>query len=223
MLKTIHPDWMPHLDKALKSPAFKTLPKLLKKKHCPQNKQDIFKVLRMSLNNIKVVIIGQDPYPNPKYATGLAFAIPNDSVKVPYSLDKIIDAVAEATNNPLLVPKIREGYENDVPFQLDLEHWEQQGVFLLNKSLTCEQGKSNSHAKFWHPFTDLIIKIINRERNNITWCLWGKEAQKAESLITNSTHMILKAAHPAASAYGKVNFNAAIHFKLITKTYNISW
>ena len=142
------------------------------------------------LDNVKVVILGQDPYPTVGHAHGLCFsALPN--VKpLPKSLINIYKELQEDL-----------GIDNfHTPY---LQPWAEQGVLLLNAVLTVEAGKSNAHAgKGWEQFTDKIIEIINQECQHVVFILWGAYAQKKGVAIDTSKHMIIKSAHPSPlSAY----------------------
>jgi len=142
------------------------------------------------LDNVKVVILGQDPYPTVGHAHGLCFsALPN--VKpLPKSLINIYKELQEDL-----------GIDNfHTPY---LQPWAEQGVLLLNAVLTVEAGKSNAHAgKGWEQFTDKIIEIINQKCQHVVFILWGAYAQKKGVAIDTSKHMIIKSAHPSPlSAY----------------------
>jgi len=137
-----------------------------------------------SFEDIKVVIIGQDPYINPKEAMGLCFSVPK-GIKIPPSLKNIYK---ELLND--------EDVEFDIPDHGDLTNWGKQGVLLLNASLTVRQGKSNSHAKIWKPFTDNIIKYISDNKTGIIFVLWGNFAKGKKTLISDKHH-ILESIHPS--------------------------
>lgn len=132
--------------------------------------------------NVKVVIIGQDPYHNGD-ANGLAFGVKN-TAKIPGSLRNIFKAL-----------KIDLNIKNELG---DLSHWAIQGVLLLNSILTVEQNKPMSHVNIgWEIFTDEVIKILNESKAPIVWLLWGKKAQEKEEFITNKNHLIIKSSHPS--------------------------
>ena len=139
---------------------------------------------------VKVVILGQDPYHGPNQAHGLSFSVlPN--VKVPPSLANMYKE---------LVTDI-EGFE--IPNHGYLQSWAEQGVLLLNTVLTVEQGKAHSHAKLgWETFTDTIIEKINAEHQGVVFLLWGAHAQKKGQRIDRTKHCVLTSAHPSPlSAY----------------------
>ena len=136
------------------------------------------------LDKLKVVIIGQDPYHGAGQAHGLCFSVPM-GVKPPPSLVNIFK-------------EIKSDLGIDPPNHGNLEKWAQQGVLLLNASLTVNEGEANSHAQCgWQTFTDAVIKKISDEKEGIIFLLWGKFAQNKEVLIDTSRHYVLKSAHPS--------------------------
>ncbi len=136
------------------------------------------------LDHIKVVILGQDPYHGPGQAHGLCFSVPN-GVPPPPSLVNIFKEMHDDIGVP-------------VPAQGNLTHWAQQGVFLLNASLTVRAGEPMSHSKIgWAPFTDQVIKKISDKKDHVVFLLWGKFAQEKRALINESKHLVLRAAHPS--------------------------
>ena len=153
------------------------------------SKEDLFNAFRLTdFKDIKVVILGQDPYHEKDEAMGLSFSV-RKGVKMPPSLRNIFkelyyDLGIERTNT-------------------DLSDWARQGVFLLNTVLTVEEGRANSHKDIgWEIFTDYVIKQINDRLDNVVFILWGNSAREKKALITNKTHMIIESAHPSPfSAY----------------------
>lgn len=141
------------------------------------------------LDKIKVVIIGQDPYHEPGQAHGLCFSV-NDGVKFPPSLQNIYKEIASEYNQPM-------------PQSGNLTRWAEQGVLLLNATLTVRAHLAASHqGKGWETFTDNVIKEVNDRCQNVVFLLWGSYAQKKEAYIDKSKHCVLKAAHPSPlSAY----------------------
>lgn len=135
----------------------------------PEN--EIYSFTACQLNNVKVVILGQDPYHGPGQAHGLCFSVQKDT-KPPPSLKNIFKELKN------------ELPDFQVPTHGCLESWAQQGVLLLNASLTVEKGKANSHSKCgWQEFTDKIIRIVNSNCSNVVFLLWGAFAQKKGSMI----------------------------------------
>lgn len=139
--------------------------------------------------NVKVVIIGQDPYHNPGQAHGLSFSVP-DGFPAPPSLMNIFK-------------EIQSDLDINLSGKSNLQKWAEQGVLLLNASLTVEANKPMSHSQVgWHLFTDAVIRKISATKDHVVFLLWGKFAQNKEQLIDGNKHKILKAAHPSPlSAY----------------------
>ncbi|HFI0716601.1 TPA: uracil-DNA glycosylase [Streptococcus suis] len=140
-----------------------------------------------ALENVKVVILGQDPYHGPGQAQGLSFSVPN-SVPAPPSLQNILKELSDDI-----------GVKQDH----DLTAWAEQGVLLLNACLTVPAGQANGHAgQIWEPFTDAIIKVVNDLDQPVVFILWGAYARKKKALITNPNHLVIESAHPSPlSAY----------------------
>lgn len=136
-------------------------------------------------SDVKVVVLGQDPYHGPNQANGLSFSV-NKGEKIPPSLRNMFKELAEE-------------YEDFVmPSHGDLTTWAEQGVMLLNATLTVEQGNANAHQKLgWQTFTDEAIKYINEQASGVVFMLWGAFAHKKEVLIDEKRHHILKSVHPS--------------------------
>ena len=136
------------------------------------------------LEQIKVVIIGQDPYHGTGQANGLCFSVSNKQ-KIPPSLRNIFK-------------ELKEDMNIEPPNNGSLNHWAKEGVLLLNSILTVESGKPNAHKGIgWETFTESVIKLISLKMNNIVFLLWGKYAHNKELLIDCKKHLILKASHPS--------------------------
>jgi len=168
------------------------------------------------LNEVKVVILGQDPYPNIGHAHGLCFSALPEVKPLPKSLINIYKELQEDI-----------GLDNfHTPY---LQPWADQGVLLLNAILTIEAGKSNAHqGKGWEKFTDKIIKIINQECENVVFILWGSYAQKKGIAIDTTKHMIIKSPHPSPlSAYrgffGSKPFSRTNNFLISKGKEPINW
>ncbi|MBO5265860.1 MAG: uracil-DNA glycosylase [Ruminiclostridium sp.] len=160
---------------------------------------DIFNALKLTpYNDVKAVILGQDPYHEPNQAHGLAFSV-KDGVKLPPSLINIYKEL----NTDLGLP---------IPEKGDLTKWAKEGVLLLNTALTVRRGNANSHrGKGWEIFTDSIIKAMNEREKPVVFILWGANARAKTALITNPNHKILTCAHPSPlSAYN--GFFGCKHF-----------
>ena len=152
-------------------------------------KEQIFRVFDLPLKDIKVVILGQDPYHNPDQACGLSFSV-NDGVPLPKSLINIYKEL----HDDLGIKPAKTG---------NLESWFNQGVFLLNAVLTVEKNSPASHSKMgWENFTDYIIENISEKNENVVFVLWGTYARSKNKLIDPSKHKIIESAHPSPlSAY----------------------
>lgn len=137
-----------------------------------------------SFHDVKVVIIGQDPYHGEGQANGLSFSVAND-VKIPPSLRNIYKEL-----------KTDLGIEESVSG--NLESWAKQGVLLLNATLTVEASNAGSHQKKgWEEFTDAVIKLLSEEKQNIVFILWGSYAQKKGAKIDRTKHLVIETAHPS--------------------------
>ena len=150
----------------------------------------IFKALdSCPLKAVKVVVLGQDPYHGPKQANGLCFSV-HESVKIPPSL---VNIYKEIESDLSVTP----------PSHGNLDRWAQQGVLLLNATLTVRAHSAGSHQnKGWELFTDRIVEVLNNQRENLVFLLWGSYAQKKGAVIDQSKHLVLKAPHPSPlSAY----------------------
>ena len=136
-------------------------------------------------NNVKVVLLGQDPYIKPGEAQGYSFSVPR-GVKVPPSL---VNIYKELLNDPDI--------KFEGPGHGDLTSWTKEGVLLLNSALSVEQGRSGSHMRYWEDFTDNVIKYISTERNHVVFLLFGNFAKSKSKLIDNTKHHIITATHPS--------------------------
>lgn len=148
--------------------------------------------------NLKVVILGQDPYHNPGQAHGLSFSVP-DGVTPPPSLINIYKEIAADIGLQL-------------PRQGNLEKWAERGVLLLNAALTVRANEPASHAKIgWMDFTDAVIRTISNQKQHVVFLLWGRFAQEKQVLIDETKHLVLKAAHPSPFSADK-GFFGCKHF-----------
>ena len=188
------PSWKIALADEFEKPYMIELKKFLieEKKHYtiyPAGKNIFNAYNTTSFDDVKVVIIGQDPYHGPNQAHGLCFSVLN-GVPFPPSLQNIFKE---------LVDDIGCEY----PKTSELTSWAKQGVFLINAVLSVRAGQANSHRdKGWEKFTDATIKAISEKKENVVFILWGRPAQQKEKLIDSSKHFIIKAPHPSPlSAY----------------------
>ena len=157
---------------------------------CFPPKNQIFRAIELTpFEEVKVVIIGQDPYHNPEQACGLSFSV-NDGVPLPKSLINIYKEL----HDDLGINPAKTG---------NLESWFNQGVFLLNAVLTVEKNSPASHSKMgWENLTDYIIETISEKNENVVFVLWGAYARSKNKLIDSSKHLIIESAHPSPlSAY----------------------
>ena len=156
-----------------------------------------------SVNSVKVVVIGQDPYHGEGQANGLAFSV-SKGIKIPPSLLNIYK-------------ELKSDINKDIPNNGCLEAWAKQGVLLLNSVLTVQSGKANSHKDIgWEKFTENIISLISKKKTNLVFLLWGNYAHKKENLIESNNHLILKSVHPSPlSAYN--GFFGSKHFSKTNK------
>ena len=193
--KTWNKSWLPHLAEELKQDYMLKLNAFLQNE-IQQDKQILptqenwFNTLNnISLNDVKVVILGQDPYPTPGHAHGLCFSVLPDVKPLPKSLINIYKELKSDINIT---------NENGC-----LSKWADQGVLLLNSVLTVESGQANAHqGKGWEQFTDKIISVINDQERSVVFVLWGAYAQKKGNLIDEQKHLVIRSPHPSPlSAY----------------------
>lgn len=174
------------------------------KKIFPPQK-DVFNAFRYTkLSEVKVVILGQDPYNNHNQAHGLSFSV-RPGVPIPPSLVNIYKELS------------KDIFDFRYPNHGCLINWAKQGILLLNTILTVEQGKANSHANLgWQIFTDRVISAVTQHRTGVIFLLWGSHAHKKDQLINKQKHFVLKAPHPSPlSAYK--GFFGCRHFSKTNK------
>ncbi len=169
--------------------------------------EEIFKVYQLiNIEDIKVVIIGQDPYHTAKMANGIAFSVKNGTTKTPPSLRNIFSEL-----------------ERDLSVRntnTDLSSWVKQGIFLLNTTLTVEEGKPASHSKYgWDLLTTETIRKISEKNDEVVFLLWGKHAQAFEKYINTEKHHVLKTSHPSPLSVNQ-GFKGCSHFSEIEKILN---
>ena len=159
-------------------------------------RKDIFNAFNLTTHqNVKVVIIGQDPYHGYGQAHGLCFSV-KKGAKIPPSLRNIFK-------------ELEDDIGCEIPIHGDLSHWASQGVFLLNTILTVEEKQASSHQGIgWEEFTDKVIQTISDNKEKVVFILWGNYARKKEYLIDSKKHLVIESAHPAAEIYagGKAGF-----------------
>lgn len=181
--------WKSQLSEEFGKPYFEQLTGFVKSEYSQYTVyppgQEIFRAFdACSFQEVKVVIIGQDPYHGPGQANGLCFSV-HEGVRVPPSLVNIFKEIQADLGKP--IPKSGE-----------LERWAGQGVLLLNATLTVRAGTPGSHQnKGWETFTDAVIQKISDEKQNVVFLLWGSYAQKKGAIIDRNKHLVLMAAHPS--------------------------
>lgn len=201
----IHPEWANALENEFNSSYFRELKTFLgeeKKQYSilPPSQQ-IFSAFEYTpLSKVKVVIIGQDPYHGEGQAHGLCFSV-NKNVKIPPSLQNIFKEL----NYDLGIKFPQHG---------DLTKWSDQGVLLLNATLTVRKGMAGSHqGKGWEQFTDSVIRIVSLQKENVVFLLWGNYAQQKSKLIDPTKHLILQAPHPSPFS-AHTGFLGCKHFSM---------
>lgn len=186
---SVNNDWKQFLEEEFKKDYFKNLSGFLEKEYkyntVYPKKENIYNAFLLTpYSEVKIVIIGQDPYHGENQAHGLAFSVLKGQ-KIPPSLRNIYKELNRDLNLP-------------IPTHGNLESWAKNGVLLLNTVMTVIEGKPNSHkGKGWEVFTDDVIRYLNCREKPMVFFLWGADAQKKESLITNKNHLILKSVHPS--------------------------
>lgn len=199
---SIDPEWAEILDQEFKKPYFeqlKTFIRLEKKQFTiyPPGPEIFSAFNHTPFSQVKVVLIGQDPYHGPRQANGLCFSVTR-GILPPPSLKNIFKEL----NNDLGIP---------IPQHGDLSSWADQGVLMLNATLTVRAGEAGSHQNNgWEIFTDEVIRILSKKKQGLIFLLWGRYAHSKESLIDATKHFILKAAHPSPLARGA--FFGSKHF-----------
>lgn len=213
-------NWYEKLKDEFDKPYFKNLQKFLDEEYANYTiypkVENIFNALNLvKFNDVKVVILGQDPYHEPNQAHGLAFSV-EGNVLLPPSLQNIFKEIS----NDLNIEQSKDG---------NLERWAKQGVLLLNTVLTVRKGQANSHKdKGWEQLTSRIIELLNERETPIVFLLWGSQAKKIGEKINNKNHLILTSVHPSPlSAYngffGCKHFSKANEFLQKNGLEKIDW
>lgn len=207
----ISPPWKEHLDQEFQKEYFSELAEFVREEY---KTNTIYPPAKLIFNafeqcpweKVKVVIIGQDPYHGPGQAHGLCFSV-NPGVQFPPSLRNIMKEIGNE-------------FAKDIPDSGDLTRWANQGVLLLNATLTVRAGEAGSHqGKGWEQFTDRVIEIINSKKKNLVYMLWGGFARKKKTLIDSKSNLILESAHPSPlSSYR--GFFGNDHFKKANEYLN---
>ena len=185
----IHPSWRPHLQAEFEKPYFKSLVDFVKSEYkahtCFPKGSEIFNAFNhCAFEDVKVVIIGQDPYHGIGQANGLCFSV-NEGIAHPPSLINIFKEIEQDLNLPY-------------PKSGNLMPWAEQGVLLLNATLTVRAHQAGSHQnKGWEEFTNAVIQLISEKRNNVVYLLWGGFAKKKKRLIDTKLNAVLESGHPS--------------------------
>ena len=217
----IQNDWLAELGAEFRKPYYKTLYEFVKTEYNTNQvfppADDIFNAFHLTpLKDVKVLLLGQDPYHNEHQAHGMSFSVPPDQKEIPPSLQNIYQELHDDLG--CYIPN--NGY---------LKKWADQGVLLLNTVLTVRAHQANSHqGKGWEQFTDAVIHAVNEQDRPIVYLLWGRPAQSKIPMLTNPKHLILKAPHPSPlSAYrgffGCKHFSQANAFLMENGVAPIDW
>jgi len=186
---TIEPSWKSALSNEFEKPYFKELTEFVRQEYLSKKvfpaPHNIFKAFELCpIDQVKVVILGQDPYHGPGQAQGLCFSVSKE-VPTPPSLVNIYK-------------EIKTDLGSEIPSHGNLEPWAKQGVFLLNATLTVLAHQAGSHqGKGWETFTDEVIRLISEKQKNVVFMLWGAYAQKKAWMLDENKHLILTAPHPS--------------------------
>ncbi len=212
--------WKKVLAGEFRKPYFHALVAQLKKEKLdgfevyPPGPQIFQAFAKTPFSEVKVVILGQDPYHNPGEAMGLSFSVP-PHVRIPPSLRNIYKEMIEDVAIKM-------------PSHGDLSSWAEQGVFLLNTILTVRKKTPKSHQKVgWHFFTDAVIQTLSQQREGLVFMLWGNSARAKSELIDETKHLILEAAHPSPLArgayFGSKHFSKANQYLKTNGQAEIDW
>jgi len=213
MKVSIHESWKKHLNEEFEKPYFKVLATFVKSEYdkftCFPKGSDIFAAFDYChFNDLKVVIIGQDPYHGINQANGLCFSV-KDGVTMPPSLINIFKEIETDLNIP-------------IPETGNLERWAKQGVLLLNATLTVRAHQAGSHQKKgWELFTNEVISKISEEKENVVFILWGGFAKKKIKLIDEKKHHVLTSGHPSPLSANRGYWFGNKHFSKTNKYLKI--
>jgi len=186
----MHKSWHPFIQTLFNDSRFKPILQIIMNKanRCPIENEDIFKIFRMSISDIRVVIVGEYPYPSNDYNSGIAFGVPRGQ-NITHTLH-------------IIQTELEHNYE-DCVLEPTLTSWLQQGVFLINRCFTCEIDKPDIHYKQWDWFTEELVKIIATERTGLQFVLWGDKAKELAVHINTKHHWVYATAHPIVEFTGK--------------------
>ncbi|MCC4229720.1 uracil-DNA glycosylase [Zunongwangia profunda] len=217
----INEGWKTHLATEFEKDYFKNLVEFVKNEYSnfnvyPKGKHIFAAFDHSKFEDTRVVILGQDPYHGPGQANGLCFSV-NDGIPQPPSLVNIFKEIHNDTGS-------------SIPQSGNLERWADQGVLLLNATLTVRAHQAGSHqGKGWEQFTDRVIEIVSAEKENVVFMLWGGYAKKKASKIDNSKHLILTSGHPSPLSanrgywFGNKHFTKANEYLIANGKKPIEW
>ncbi len=213
----IQSDWMPFLSEEVVSLVVSAEQEVQKNGFTPEAR-NVLRFFAFPLQNVRVIILGQDPYPQPGVATGRAFEVGTlQSWNQPFSnisLKNILRSLYKAyTGQIITFNKVREKLDNEFPVLPPgrlFEHWESQGVLLINRSFTCTPGRSGSHQKIWREFSQQLLQFISVTLPDATWFLWGNHAREVVHDLKRiktiqSMHPMMCYNRPDDFLYGKQN------------------
>jgi len=217
----LHPSWLNVLGEEFEKPymvrlrAFLAAEKVQKKVIYPDSSRWFAAFDTTPFEAVKIVIIGQDPYHGPGQAHGLCFSVPQ-GVALPPSLQNIYK-------------ELQDDLGVNAPQHGCLTRWAEQGVLLLNATLTVERSRAGSHQnRGWEEFTDCAIRVLNEQRDNLVFILWGSYAQRKGGVIDPARHLVLKAAHPSPLAayrgfFGSKPFSSANDYLIAHGKNPVNW
>jgi uracil-DNA glycosylase len=214
-------DWLPALQGEFQKPYYGELYKFIRSEYDNHQiyppAEDIFNAFHFTpLSEVKVVLLGQDPYHNERQAHGLSFSVLPDQPEIPPSLQNIYKEL----HDDLGCEIPRHGY---------LKKWAEQGVLLLNSVLTVQAHRANSHqGKGWERFTDAVVQVLNGVERPLVFFLWGRPAGEKAAMLTNEKHLVLKAPHPSPLSahrgfFGCKHFSKANEFLKENGIPEIDW
>lgn len=220
MIESLNTSWKKHLKNEFEKDYFKTLSSFVdneRKTHTifPPSKLTFAALNKTKFEDVKVVILGQDPYHNHGQANGMSFSVGN-GIKIPPSLKNIFK-------------EMKSDLDCNIPTSGNLEDWTKQGVLLLNATLSVRAHEPGSHQKKgWETFTDNIIKLISEKCEHIVFILWGNFAQKKMTLIDEKKHCILKSVHPSPFSarngfFGSKPFSTCNEYLTSVDKETINW
>jgi uracil-DNA glycosylase len=223
MSLALHSSWKEILNDELQKPYYVELTDEVKRLYIAKKdfifpeESEVYRAFDLCpFDDIKVVILGQDPYPTRGHANGLCFSVEPSVRPFPKSLNNIFKEIKDDLGKP-------------IPSNGNLERWAKQGVLLLNTILTVEEGRPDSHKNIgWEKFTDAVIRKINSEKEGIVIMLWGSKAIAKEDMIDKSKHFILKSVHPSPLSahrgfFGCKHFSKSNEFLRMLEKPEIDW